>query len=41
VGVRADLVVPLARPTLQTETGAEVHVFGTRFAVRLDMQYRF
>jgi hypothetical protein len=40
VGVRADLTLPLARPTLTTAHG-DVRVFGARLAVRLVLQYRF
>jgi hypothetical protein len=41
LGLQADLVVPLARPVLRTESGADIHVFGPRLAVRLSFQYRF
>jgi hypothetical protein len=40
VGVRADLAIPLARPTLTTARG-DVRVFGPRLAVRLAFQVRF
>jgi hypothetical protein len=40
VGLRADLTVPLARPTLSTAHG-DVRVFGPRLAVRLALQVRF
>jgi hypothetical protein len=41
LGLRLDLVVPLARPTLLMESGAVVKVFGPRLAARLAFQYRF
>jgi hypothetical protein len=41
VGLRADVVVPLARPTLRTSSGDELRVFGPRLALRLALQYRF
>jgi hypothetical protein len=41
LGVHADLVVPLARPVLQTDSGAGIRVFGPRLALRLSFEYRF